>query len=600
VLPNDSAVAFTDDPVKSFLDRAQWLRPRIVSVVAKTEHPVRKLGVAWVVSVQCAVGPGNDGTDSPDIILELAGNGPLPADFIAGPWPAPSTLPSLNAVEHIFGLGPFSGMPTKGLTAGPQMPPDATVVDWEAHVDVLLQRRVCTPDMTTARGRSSAPLRRDRRAATTSLLDDEFRFIGSTSRSFHSSGDFGVASAPWNVHKNRYVDVMAPDATRVQLVQSGREGGAEAAAAAAVAVAPAVPEENRVSLRSSTGVLGATGTEDGSERDYINASYISGAAGPRTYIAAQGPKGDTLDDFWRLVWQQRVKVIVMLTRCQERGVSKCAQYWPVVGTCVAMGNYVITHVQEARLPVAGDTSASACTSSGVWRREFRIDRRVRSTESASTTTESRIVVQLQYTQWPDKGVPETVGTFYDVVNAVEAEAGESTGSVLVHCSAGIGRSGTFIVVHSLLASLLRNLATAVDHESLPLAGSVVSEVLRIRRQRPGLVQTKEQLLFCYLALAYCLDSRLGGDEPDARVERDRRFALLMARVQANLGANSASSGSTSSWSTASRAKLREVLDRHSFLTASDERGTSCIPSDMKRRRLDHREVSSSGESSATA
>eukprot|EP00020_Sapocribrum_chincoteaguense_P012900 CAMPEP_0170733758 /NCGR_PEP_ID=MMETSP0437-20130122/2238_1 /TAXON_ID=0 /ORGANISM="Sexangularia sp." /LENGTH=707 /DNA_ID=CAMNT_0011072047 /DNA_START=104 /DNA_END=2225 /DNA_ORIENTATION=- len=603
LLPNDSAVVLDHDPVASFLDRAQWLRPRLLGVALQDdEHPVRALGVAWVLRVQCAVAPlggsESDAGEVREIVLELAGNDSLPPVLLSGPWPAPDTLPSLDAVQVIFNLGPYLGRPTKGLSAGPRVPPDAHVVDWEAHVDVLLQRRVYTPPAQSPMDR-----RNDGRATTTSLLDDEFRFIASTSRTFHSSGDFGAASAPWNVHKNRYVDVMAPDATRVQLVQSGRSAND----------GPEVPEENRISLRASSSEVGAA---DEPDRDYINASYISGGAGPRTYIATQGPKGDTLVDFWRLVWQQRVKVIVMLTRCQERGVNKCAQYWPVLGTCVQMGSYVITHVQENRLPVTDDGTKPTSVAGAVWRREFRMDHHVRTPGSDATCTESRLIVQLQYTQWPDKGMPATVGAFYDVVTAVEAEAGDASSPrgcsdsstsckppVLVHCSAGIGRSGTFIVVHSLLDSLLRDLASAKDGGMPPLAGSVVSEVLRIRRQRPGLVQTREQLLFCYLALAYCLDSRLSGADSAARRERDERFAMLAARVHATRSSNMSSSTAASRAGAAqgaAKAKLREVLDRRVQLSTSDERGSNrWANAESKRPRLDARDVSSSGESSAT-
>jgi protein tyrosine phosphatase len=281
-------------------------------------------------------------------------------------------------------------------------------------------------------------------------FDEQYAFLERRQTCRFSASDFTAARAVKNAMKNRYMDILPPDATRV-----------------------------RLSLQC-----------DNPLSDYINANFIDGLApgADRRYISTQGPTATTFADFWRMVWEQGSHVIVMLTREIEKGFVKCNRYWPVRGCCCCYGGLRVRMVSESVL-LDGEV-AERC---------FQVE--------CAETGETRRVVQYQYTGWPDHGLPSSATGFLRVVQLVsEAErsldtttvAGETETErrtrlppIIVHCSAGIGRSGTFIAVH---ASLERAAA-----EPRPCYTPVLL-VDQMRRQRMGMVQTREQFRFIYVAL----------------------------------------------------------------------------------------------------
>ncbi|MEJ1270113.1 protein tyrosine phosphatase receptor type C [Cricetulus griseus] len=196
------------------------------------------------------------------------------------------------------------------------------------------------------------------------------------------------ARKPHNQNKNRYVDILPYD-------------------------------YNRVELSEINGDAGST---------YINASYIDGFKEPRKYIAAQGPRDETVDDFWRMIWEQKATVIVMVTRCEEGNRKK-------------------------------------------------------------EKTTGRDVTHIQFTSWPDHGVPEDPHLLLKLRRRVNAFSNFFSGPIVVHCSAGVGRTGTYIGIDAML-------------EGLEAEGKVdvYGYVVKLRRQRCLMVQVEAQYILIHQAL----------------------------------------------------------------------------------------------------
>ncbi|XP_015280160.1 PREDICTED: tyrosine-protein phosphatase non-receptor type 7 [Gekko japonicus] len=203
------------------------------------------------------------------------------------------------------------------------------------------------------------------------------------------------------------------------------------------------------------------------EESYINANYIRGYDGQeKVYIATQGPMLNTVNDFWMMVWQEQVPVIVMLTKLKEEK-EKCICYWPE--TEATYGSFMIT-VQDT------------CECEEYTIRDIGLQLK----------DECRIVKHIVFSSWPDQKTPESVKTFLNLV--LEAEkilrASENTGPVVVHCSAGIGRTGCFIATHIGCQQLK-------DKEEVDILGIVC----QLRIDRGGMIQTSEQYQFLHHTLA---------------------------------------------------------------------------------------------------
>ncbi|EHH50656.1 hypothetical protein EGM_01520 [Macaca fascicularis] len=208
----------------------------------------------------------------------------------------------------------------------------------------------------------------------------------------------------------------------------------------------------------------AQSQEDG---DYINANYIRGYDGKeKVYIATQGPMPNTVSDFWEMVWQEEVSLIVMLTQLRE-GKEKCVHYWPTEEETYGPFQIRIQDMKE-------------CPEYTV--RQLTIQYQ----------EECRSVKHILFSAWPDHQTPESAGPLLRLVAEVEEspETAARPGPIVVHCSAGIGRTGCFI-------------ATRIGCQQLKARGEVdiLGIVCQLRLDRGGMIQTAEQYQFLHHTLA---------------------------------------------------------------------------------------------------
>nr|XP_045618771.1 receptor-type tyrosine-protein phosphatase F-like isoform X2 [Procambarus clarkii] len=210
--------------------------------------------------------------------------------------------------------------------------------------------------------------------------------------------------------------------------------------------------------------------------DYINASYMKDIDQKQFFIAAQGPMPSTTADFWRMVWEQRVYVIVMLTNLLEKGRDKCAQYWPRVNEpFITAGKFTIRNHNE----------------------ESRVNHAIRLLE-VSLGNQKRLVKQYHFTGWPDFGAPDNVNYLLDFMAEVRRTMPTNGEHLLVHCSAGVGRTGTFIT--------LWNLMDGVDSNRIGDVINIKQMVLDMRQYRPHMVQALDQYLYLFKCIATYIET----------------------------------------------------------------------------------------------
>ncbi|XP_026040076.1 tyrosine-protein phosphatase non-receptor type 2a [Astatotilapia calliptera] len=272
-------------------------------------------------------------------------------------------------------------------------------------------------------------------------MEQEFQDIDSSGRwqnlyneirNQASEYSYKVAKLPVNRNLNRYRDVSPYDHSRVKL--------------------------------------------ENSENDYINASLVDVEEAQRAYILSQGPLRNTCGHFWLMIWEQSCKAVIMLNRVIEKGSEKCAQYWPTT--------------EELQMSFT-DTGFVVRLLSEEDQSYFTI----RLLELQNTKTEeSREIYHFHYTTWPDFGVPESPASFLNFLFKVR-ESGSldpEHGPSVVHCSAGIGRSGTFALVDTCLVLMeKRKNRSSMDIQKV---------LLGMREYRMGLIQTPDQLRFSYMAV----------------------------------------------------------------------------------------------------
>ncbi|XP_014837272.1 PREDICTED: receptor-type tyrosine-protein phosphatase F isoform X13 [Poecilia mexicana] len=217
-------------------------------------------------------------------------------------------------------------------------------------------------------------------------------------------------------------------------------------------------DHSRVVLTSVDAVPGS---------DYINGNYIDGYRKQNAYIATQGPLPETLSDFWRMVWEQRSNTIVMMTRLEEKSRVKCDQYWPSRGT-ETYGMIQVTMLDTVELATYSV-------------RTFALYK--------NGSSEKREVRQFQFMAWPDHGVPEYPTPILAFLRRVKACNPPDAGPMVVHCSAGVGRTGCFIVIDAMLERM--------KHEKTV---DIYGHVTCMRAQRNYMVQTEDQYIFIHESL----------------------------------------------------------------------------------------------------
>ncbi|XP_037837161.1 receptor-type tyrosine-protein phosphatase O [Kryptolebias marmoratus] len=235
-----------------------------------------------------------------------------------------------------------------------------------------------------------------------------------------------AADLPVNRPKNRYTNILPYDFSRVKLISMHNDEGA----------------------------------------DYINANYIPGYKHSKEYIATQGPLPETRNDFWKMVLQQKSPIIVMLTQCNERRRVKCDHYWPFKNEPVMYGDISVEMLSENN-------------ESTEWIiRKFRL----------GYADETQDVLHLNYISWPDHGVPtvNAIESILQFVHIVRQQANRIKDPIIVHCSAGVGRTGTFMALDRLMQHIR-------EHEFVDILG-MVSEM---RSHRVSMVQTEEQYVFIH-------------------------------------------------------------------------------------------------------
>ncbi|KAF7418598.1 hypothetical protein HZH68_001251 [Vespula germanica] len=256
-------------------------------------------------------------------------------------------------------------------------------------------------------------------------------------------GSFNNAKLRPNQSKNRYTDVLCYDHSRVCLSQ----------------------------------------VDGDATSDYINANFVDGYKQKNAFISTQGPLPKTCGDFWRMIWEQQTLVIVMTTRVVERGRTKCAQYWgPEPGDEVQAGGFTVTTLE---VDINPDYTISMLLLTN------------------NKTDETREVCHMLYTAWPDYGVPQSARALLQFLSLVRQQqnklltsrgdtwAGHPRGPpIVVHCSAGIGRTGTFCTLDICISRL-------EDTGTVDIRGTVE----KIRAQRAYSIQMPDQYVFCHRALA---------------------------------------------------------------------------------------------------
>ncbi|KAJ3701737.1 hypothetical protein LUZ61_005442 [Rhynchospora tenuis] len=269
-----------------------------------------------------------------------------------------------------------------------------------------------------------------------SMMTQEFSKLPEATRAPKNDTTRQYIVADANENKNRYPDVLPYDDTRV--------------------------------------ILNAPSNSKDQGDGYINASFVTvGATGKVSqFIATQGPLPETFDDFWQMIYQYRCPVIVMLTHFDNAKMAgKCADYFKSEKGLGQFGNINVI------------TKSTVVTKSSLVLRCLELQHNNASEPPAP-------VLHIEYPDWPDHGVPRSTVSVREILRRLY-HVPSDVGPIVVHCSAGIGRTGTYCAVHNTIQRILLSDTSSLD---------LVKTISDFRSQRMGMVQTPDQFLFCYQAI----------------------------------------------------------------------------------------------------
>lgn len=286
------------------------------------------------------------------------------------------------------------------------------------------------------------------------------------------------------MYKNRYRDVICLDESRVYLEAEPSPSATTVSSNSSSSSSSSASSTSSATANDDVIIRGGVSAQSLQQSDYIHANYVDGYKQKNAYISTQGPLDETIEDFWRMIWQQSVLVIAMTTKCYEQRKLKCAQYWPLekgermlIGDMFEVVNLNVTDLNDYR----------------VSRLEMR----------HLSTNKKRTISHCQFLSWPDHGVPKSAAQILDFISLVRANQAERLAEltqpawhghplgppIVVHCSAGIGRTGTFCAIE-ISINRLRDCGSV----------NIFDTVNKIRAQRAQSVQMRDQYVFCYLAV----------------------------------------------------------------------------------------------------
>uniref|UniRef100_A0A8C2SRE2 Phosphatidylinositol phosphatase PTPRQ n=1 Tax=Coturnix japonica TaxID=93934 RepID=A0A8C2SRE2_COTJA len=349
------------------------------------------------------------------------------------------TLCILSVVLLVAAVYAFARIRQKQKEGGTYSPRDAEIIDTKFKLDQL----ITVADLELKDERFTRPISKKSFLQHVEELctNNNLKFQEEFSELPKFLEDLASTDAdlPWNRSKNRFPNIKPYN-------------------------------NNRVKLMPDAGIPGS---------DYINASYVSGYLCPNEFIATQGPLPGTVGDFWRMVWETRAKTLVMLTQCFEKGRIRCHQYWPEDNKPVTVfGDIVITKLVE----------------------DIQIDWTIRDLK-IERHGDCMMVRQCNFTSWPEHGVPETTAPIIHFVKLIRASRAHDNTPMVVHCSAGVGRTGVYIALDHLTQHIN-------DHDFVDIYGLVAE----LRSERMCMVQNLAQYIFLHQCVLDLLTSR-GSSQP---------------------------------------------------------------------------------------